>query len=64
MSKASDEQLERVKEWREKYAEVDSWYKTMTPKVEGSFNMGKTLPIVQKQIADQEVLVNELLCIS
>ena len=61
MNEASDVQLEKVKEWNEKYAEVDTWYKTMTPKIEGNFNIGKTLPIVQKQIADQEVLVCELL---
>ena len=58
MSTASDEQLEKVKEWREKYKEVDNWYQTMTPRVEGNFNMGKTLPNVQKQIAEQEVLVH------
>ena len=57
MSQASDEQLEKVKEWREKYIEVDKWYQTITPKVEGNFTIGKTLPIVRKQIAEQEVSI-------
>ena len=55
MSQASDGQVKKVKEWQEKYQEMDKWYKKMTPKVEGSFNMGKSLPIVRKQIADLEV---------
>ena len=63
MSQASDEQLEKVKEWQEKYAQVNEWYKTMTPKIEGNFNVGKTLPVVRKQIAEQEVLARVLLVI-
>lgn len=62
MFQASDEQVEKVKEWQEKYLEMDKWYKTMTPKVEGSFNMGKTLSIVQKQITELEVKYTTILC--
>ena len=62
MFRASDEQVEKVKEWQEKYSEMDKWYKTMTPKVEGNFNMGKTLPIVQKQITELQVKYTAILC--
>ncbi|XP_028414134.1 dystrophin-like isoform X2 [Dendronephthya gigantea] len=60
MSKASEDQLGKVKEWREKYKEVDLWYETMTPKVEGNFNIGKTLSTVQKQMTEQEEISKEM----
>lgn len=55
MSQASDEQLRKIQRWREKYKDVDDWYKAMAPKIEGNFSIGQTLPTVHKQVAEQEV---------
>ena len=53
---AANDQLEKMRQWREKYMEVQKWYETMSTKIEGEFTMGKTLPAVRKQVAEQEVI--------
>ena len=58
-SEAAGEQIGKIQKWREVYKEVDMWYHTMSAKVEENFTMGKTLPVVQQQIAEQEVCFSQ-----
>lgn len=55
MSTTSDDYRDKVNEWFQKYAEMDKLLQTIAPKVEGNFTMGDTLPVVEEQIAEQEV---------